>query len=144
MILKTRTKVVHKNVSQCCNKNKKSKGKHFTQPLDNMNVNWVTLKLKETIAFKFGSSGIATTWDCTHFLNIGFVVARGGLNSYYNPQCIQLDKERNFVTKRLVLWLQKDIRHFLENGCNPMWVQFHAYLELEVWMGNVTTLPFYG
>ena len=38
-----------------------------------------------------GSSGIAPTWDRTYFLYIGFVVAGGGFDCYYNPKLIQLD-----------------------------------------------------
>ena len=60
------------------------------------------------------------------------MVAEGGLNSYYNPQCIQLDKERFFKEKRQVLCIQKDMRHFLSKGCNPIWVQFHAYQDASV------------
>jgi hypothetical protein len=41
-----------------------------------------------------GSSGIAPTPDCTHFLKIGFIVAGGWFYSYNIHQGNKLDKER--------------------------------------------------
>ena len=52
--------------------------------------------------YVYGSSGTLPTQDCTHFLYNGFVVARCGLNSYYNPQCIQLDKEIKFYAYKKI------------------------------------------
>ena len=48
-----------------------------------------------------GSHGIEPTWDWNIFLKILFVVARGGFYSYYNLQCIKLDKERKNVRKEI-------------------------------------------
>ena len=56
-----------------------------------------------------GSHGIAPTRDCTHFLKIRFVVAGGGFYSYYNHQCIKLDKERKIVRKKVKFYAYKKI-----------------------------------
>ena len=47
-----------------------------------------------------GTLGIAPTRNCTNFLKIGFVVARGGFYSYYIHQAKKLDKERKIVRKK--------------------------------------------
>ena len=48
----------------------------------------------------YGSHGIEPTRDCTNFLKIGFVVPRGGFNSYFNLQSIKSEKERKNVRKK--------------------------------------------
>ena len=48
-----------------------------------------------------GSHGIEPTRDCTHFLKIGFVFAKGAFYSYCNLKCIKLDKERKNVRKKI-------------------------------------------
>ena len=41
-----------------------------------------------------GSLGIAPTWDCTHFLKIGFVVARGRfIHIIFTNEINQIKKE---------------------------------------------------
>ena len=52
----------------------------------------------------FGSRGIQPTRDSTHFLKIGFVVAGGGFYSYYNHQCIKLDKEKKNYKKKIMFY----------------------------------------
>ena len=70
------------------------------------------------------------TRNCTLFPNIGFVVAGGGFYSYYIHQGNKSDKERSFFKENSqILCIQKDLIHFLKDGCNYLWVQFHAYWE---------------
>ena len=64
---------------------------------------------------KGGSHGIEPKRDWTHFLKIGFVVAGGGFYSYYNLQCIKLDK-----VKESVLFTQKTFNEVFKNGFNPV------------------------
>ena len=72
---------------------------------------------------------IAPTRDCTHFLKIRFVVAGGGFYSYYNHQCIKLDKEKTYsIVKKVKFYsIQKDLTRFLKMGWIPCWVEFHGY-----------------
>ena len=67
-------------------------------------------------------------WYCTHFLKIGFVVARGGFYSFYIQQGNKLYKERQIVRKKLSFMNTKRLNTFFKKGCNSMWVQFHVYL----------------
>ena len=46
----------------------------------------------------------------------------GGCLSYYNLQCIKLDKD-----KKSVLCIQKSFYAILKMGSIPCWVKFHAY-----------------
>ena len=69
----------------------------------------------------FSSNGIEPTRDWTKFLKVEFVVAGGGFHSYYNLQCIKLDKERKYKKKVLC------IQNFLKIGSILCWVQFHGY-----------------
>ena len=75
----------------------------------------------------WGSHGIEPKRDWTHFLKIRFVVAGGGFYSYYNLQCIKLDKEKRILEKKSVLCIQKHLTQFLKMGSVPFWDQFHAY-----------------
>ena len=36
-------------------------------------------------------------------------------------------KKENFKKKVKFLCIQKDLWHFLKEGCNSVWVQFHVY-----------------
>ena len=74
-----------------------------------------------------GSLGIAPTRICTHFLKIGFVVAGGGLYSYYIHQGNKSDKERKIVRKQLSFMHKKRFNIFSKNRCNFLWVQLHVY-----------------
>ena len=75
----------------------------------------------------YGSGGIAPTRNCTHFLKILFVVAGGVFYSNYIDQGNKSDKERKFLRKSKVLYIQKDLVHFLKSACHSVWVQFHVY-----------------
>ena len=69
----------------------------------------------------YGSRGIAPTRNCTHFLKIRFVVAGGGFYSYYNHQCIRLDKEGENCEKKVKFYsIQKDLTQLKKNGLNPV------------------------
>ena len=59
-------------------------------------------------------------WYWTHFLKIGFVVAGGGFYSYYNLQCIKLDKENRIQEKKWVLCIQKTFNAVFKNGFYPV------------------------
>ena len=74
----------------------------------------------------FGSHGIEPTRDGTYFLKIEIVVAGDGFYSYYNLQCIKLDKETKNL-KKMFYACKKHLRQFLKIGSNPCWIQFHAY-----------------
>ena len=50
---------------------------------------------------QLGSPGIAPTRNCTHFLKIGLVVARGGFYSYHIHQGNKSDKERKIARKKV-------------------------------------------
>ena len=59
------------------------------------------MSIKKSIPFRpryksNGSLGIIHTLDCTHFLKIGFVVAGGGVYSYYIHEGNISDKEKKF------------------------------------------------
>ena len=61
------------------------------------------------------------TWYCTYFLKIGFVVARGRFYSYYNLQCIKLDKENVIQEEeKTVLCIQKTFNAVFKTGFNPV------------------------
>ena len=78
---------------------------------------------------EYGSLGIAPIRNCTHFLKIEFVVAGAGrvfIFSYYIHQGNKSDKDRKIVSKN-VFCMKKDLIHFLKDGCNSVWVQFHVY-----------------
>ena len=66
-------------------------------------TSWIFINTHKTlINFKsgyFGFLGIKPTRDLTHFLKIKFVIAGGWFYSYYNLQCIELDKGRKNVRK---------------------------------------------
>ena len=68
------------------------------------------------MAITRGSLGIAPTRDCTHFLKIGFVVARGGFYSYYGYQGNKFDKERKIVRKKLSFTHTKRFIPFFKRG----------------------------
>ena len=80
--------------------------------------------------YLLGSIGIAPTLDCTHFLEIGIVVAGGGFYSYYIHQDNKLDEERKILKGFMHT---KDLISFFKDGCNPSWVHFHVY-HLFRWM----------
>ena len=69
---------------------------------------------------KFGSHGIEPKRDWTHFLKIGFVVAGSGFYSYYNLQCIKLDKENRIQEKKSFLCKQKTFNALFKNGFDPV------------------------
>ena len=60
------------------------------------------------------------------YLKIGFVVAGGGFYSYYNFQCIKLDKEKRILEKKQFYAYKKYLTQFLKMGSIPFWFQFHA------------------
>ena len=63
-----------------------------------------------------------------HGIEIGFVVAGGGFYTYYNLQCIKLDKVIKNVRKKNQFYAYKQhLTHFLKMGSIPCWVQFHVY-----------------
>ena len=66
-----------------------------------------------------GSLGIAPKRDCTHFLKIGFVVARGWFYSCYIYQGYKYDKERKIVRNKLSLKMGA-----LPLGCNSTSTEF--------------------
>ena len=68
------------------------------------------------------SLGITSSRNCTHFLKIGFAVARGGLYFYYIHQGNKSDKERKIARKKLSFKLTKRL-----NKSFKIWVQFHVY-----------------
>ena len=74
-----------------------------------------------------GSHGIEPIWDRTHFLKIRLVVAWGGFYSYYNLQCIRLDKERKKYEKKFFC-IQKTFNAIFYNGFNPV-------------LGSIPSLP---
>ena len=65
------------------------------------------------------------TWYCTHTelhpLKIGFLVAGGGVYSYYIPQVNKSDKERKIVRKKLSFMHTKKFYTF-----SKRWVQFRV------------------
>ena len=61
-----------------------------------------------------GSLGIAPTRNCTYFLKIGFVVAGGAAG--FIP--INPTRVINQIKRKNVLCMQKDLIHFLKDGCN--------------------------
>ena len=67
-----------------------------------------------------GSLGIAPTRNCTHFLKIGFVVARGGFYSNYIHQGNKSDKERKIGRKKLSFMHRKRFlkMRVIPCGCN--------------------------
>ena len=53
---------------------------------------------------------------------------RGRVFSYYNLQCIKLDKgKKNSRKKNQFYAYKKQLTQFLKMGSFPFWVQFHAY-----------------
>ena len=67
--------------------------------------------------YSYDFHGIQTTRDWTHFLKIRFVVAEGGFYSYYDLQCIKLDKE---CKKKKFYAYKKLLTQFFQNGLNPV------------------------
>ena len=63
----------------------------------------------------------APTGNCTHFLKIGFVVAGGGLYSYYIHLGNKSGKERKIARKKLSFMLTKRFDTFFKR-----WVQFRV------------------
>ena len=62
------------------------------------------------------------------FLKLDPCSPGGGFYSYYIPQGNKTDKERKMVRKKLsFISKQKKLIHFLKDGCNSVWVQFHVY-----------------
>ena len=53
------------------------------------------------LCIESGSLGIAPTRNCAHFLKIGFVVAGGGVYSYFIQQGNKSDKEMKILRKKL-------------------------------------------
>ena len=56
--------------------------------------------------------------DWTHFLKIWLVVAGGGFYSYFNLQCIKLDKDKRIIEKKSFLCIQKTFNAVFKNGFN--------------------------
>ena len=68
----------------------------------------------------YGSHGIEPKRDWTHFLQIGLVVAGGVFYSYYNLQCIKLDKEKKEFKKKIsFMHKKKHSMQFLKMGSIP-------------------------
>ena len=83
-----------------------------------------------------GSLGIPPTQDCTHSLKIVFVVAGGGLYSYYIHQGNKSDKERIIARKMLSFMHIKRLNTFFSK-----WVQ--SRVGLQPWpISNYTTLTY--
>ena len=85
-----------------------------------MNLNLTPFVLQSIIG-GFGILGITPTQNCTHFLKIGFVVAKGGFYSYYIHQGNESDKERKILRKKLGFMHTKRFYTFFKR-----WVQFRA------------------
>jgi hypothetical protein len=60
---------------------------------------------------------------------IGFVVAGAGFYSYYNLQCIKLDKEKKILEKKTGLCIQKTFNAVFKSGFNPV-------------LGSIPRLPY--
>ena len=79
--------------------------------------------------FFYGTHGIEPKRDWTHFLKIGFVFAGGGFYSYYNLQCIKLDKEKRIQEKKISFMHTKKFIAVFKNGFNPV-------------LGSIPRLPY--
>ena len=76
----------------------------------------------------FKNIGIGPTWNCTHFLKIGIVVAGGGFYFHYIHRGNKSDKERKIVRKKLSFKHTKRFNTFFKR-----WVQFRV--------GTILRLP---
>ena len=66
-----------------------------------------------------GSHGIEPTRDWIHFLKTGFLAAGGGFYTYYNLQCIILDKEIKNIYKKISVMKKKHLTQCLNMGSIP-------------------------
>ena len=61
------------------------------------------------------------------------MVARGGFYSYYNLQCIELDKENRIQEEKNQFSAYKThLTQFLKMVSISFWVQLHAYQKLNI------------
>ena len=65
------------------------------------------------------------------------MVAGGGFYSYYNLQCIKLDKENRIQEKKSVLGIQKTFNAVFKNGFNPVFGSIPRLPKIRV-HGNYT------